>query len=162
MKNNKLDTLDLSTEKAILLEQYKLFVETSDKLSGRRQQVNQFYIGILSGLLAVLGFILEKNVNQNMDGKLVFFLTACLGLVLCFVWDTNIRSYKQLNSGKFKVIHELENQLPYALFKKEWEYLGEGKDGVRYKKLTAIERYVPWIMSFPYFIILLYSIFVMA
>ncbi len=39
---------------AHLLEQYKLYVDITDKISARRNQVNSFYISLLSGLLAFI------------------------------------------------------------------------------------------------------------
>ena len=37
------------------------------------------------------------------------------GLIVCFIWCSLVNSYKDLNTAKFAVIHELENQLPVAL-----------------------------------------------
>jgi hypothetical protein len=37
------------------------------------------------------------------------------GLIVCFIWYSLVDSYKDLNTTKFAVIHELQNQLPVAL-----------------------------------------------
>src|SRR6202048_1980075 len=37
------------------------------------------------------------------------------GPIVCFIWYSLVDSYKDLNTAKFAVIHELENQLPVAL-----------------------------------------------
>lgn len=39
----------------IILEQYKLFLQTSEDLVSRRQNVNSFYISISSASVAVMG-----------------------------------------------------------------------------------------------------------
>jgi hypothetical protein len=36
------------------------------------------------------------------------------GLIVCFIWYSLVDSSKDLNTAKFAVIHELENQLPVA------------------------------------------------
>ena len=37
------------------------------------------------------------------------------GLIVCFIWYSLVDFSKDLNTAKFAVIHELENQLPVAL-----------------------------------------------
>jgi len=37
-----------------LIEQYKLYVEMTDRISDRRERTNRFYISLLSVLLALL------------------------------------------------------------------------------------------------------------
>ena len=46
---------------AHLLEQYKLFVESADRISQLRQQANRFFLTINTALLAVLGGILSRG-----------------------------------------------------------------------------------------------------
>ena len=75
---------------------------------------------------------------------------AFLGLVLCGVWFINIRSYSQLNSGKFQVIHEMEQQLPYHCYAREWEILGRGRENKKYLPLTHVEQFVPFVLAVPY------------
>jgi len=142
----------------ILLEEYKLYVEMADRISNRRHQSNQFFIGFIVGLFAAVSFVLETGKFGDVDNSIVFILVAILGLLLCFVWNINIRSYRQLNTGKFQIIHELEEKLPFPLFRREWEILGKGKDSKKYIQLTKIERFIPLILSFPYLILLAYGV----
>ena len=107
-----------------LLEQYKLYVEMADRISERRMQTNKFYISLLSGLLALLSILVSVG---KLNQTLIFVIVSLLGIALCILWHINIRSYRQLNSGKFKVIHEMEQDLPFPCYDKEWEILGEGE-----------------------------------
>ena len=144
-----------------LLEQYKLYVEMADRISARRAQTNKFFISMLTGLLAVLSLSTGKNFLTHYQ-IFVFFVISFLGLVLNIVWYVNIRSYRQLNTGKFKVIHEMEQQLAFAPYDKEWEILGHGKDSKRYFQLTRVEQYVPFILAIPYMLLLIYSVIKMC
>lgn len=90
-----------------LLEQYKLYVEMMDRTSSRRGQTNNFYISFLSGILALLSLLIDKNLLAVQQNILVVFL-AFLGLFLCLIWNVNINSYKQLNFLKFRAIEEME------------------------------------------------------
>jgi len=139
-----------------LLEQYKLYVEMADRISERRMQTNKFYISLLSGLLALLSILvsMDKFFNQTV----IFIIVSLLGIALCILWHINIRSYRQLNSGKFKVIHEMEQYLPFPCYDKEWELLGEGKEKSKYLQLTRVEKYIPLILSIPYIFLFLYTL----
>jgi hypothetical protein len=64
------------------------------------------------------------------------------GLLISFAWFLLIRSYRALNSAKFKAINEIETRLPAQLFDLEWQYLERGKT-IRYTPLTHVEQYVP-------------------
>lgn len=144
-----------------LLEQYKLYVEMIDRTSTRRNQMNGFYTSLLSGLLALIAIVTNKDITtfQNTKFQAVAFLAvAILGILLCIVWYLNIQSYKQLNSGKFKVINELEQHLPFACYGKEWELLKKDKRYKGYLAQTNVERIIPFILVIPYVSLFLYSL----
>jgi len=52
----------------------------------------------------------------------------------------------------------MEQHLPFPCYDKEWEILGEGKEGKRYLPLTRVEQYVPFILTIPYLLLLVYSL----
>lgn len=145
-----------------LLEQYKLYVEIIDRTSARRNQMNGFYTSLLSGLLALIAIVTNKDIAKFQNTKfqaVAFLAVAILGVLLCMVWYLNIRSYKQLNSSKFKVINELEQQLPFACYNIEWEFLKKDKRYKRYLTQTNVESIIPFILAIPYVGLLLYSLF---
>ena len=45
-----------------LLEQYKVFAETLDRISLRRSQMHRYYASILSGLLVFLSLIVFRGI----------------------------------------------------------------------------------------------------
>ena len=132
-----------------IIEQYKLYVEMADRVSDRRAKANQFYMALLSGLLVVVSFVVNKdNQSAFVDYQEIIFLAiGILGLLICFIWNINIRSYRQLNTAKFKVIHELEEKLAYAGYTREWEFLGKGAEAKKYLQLTRVEAWVPIILT---------------
>ena len=66
------------------------------------------------------------------------------GILLSVSWLIAIRSYRQLNSAKFKLLLELEEKLAYPFYSREWELLGEGKKASRYLELTFVETILPF------------------
>lgn len=138
------------------LQQYKLYVEMMDKVSERRIKNNTFYISLISSLIAFMSLVSVKIEKFFIDNKILLLLIAILGLLLCYIWYSNINSYKQLNSLKFQVIHEMEKQLPYPCYFREWEILKQGNELQKYNRLNNIEKSVPLLLSIPYFILLIY------
>ncbi|SRR6266481_6127442 len=126
-----------------LLEQYKIYIASAEKISDRRQKANEFFLGLNTALVALLGFVATKMDRDDIAAILV--LAALAGITMCYLWYRIIRSYDGLNSGKFRVIHAIEVRMPLALYDTEWEMLGRGENKKIYWPFTKIERRVPWI-----------------
>ena len=134
-----------------LFDQYKLAVEMADRVSARRMQANTFFLAINTGLLTVFANLVKDEIITGFSGTLPIIAL----LVLCFVWWRIVRSYRQLNSGKYAVILEMVNLLPAAPYAAEWVALGEGKDPKRYLPLTHVENWVPRLFGVLYLLLLL-------
>ena len=127
-----------------LLEIYKLHVNLADKVSQRREGANRLYVSLLVGLAVFVGALLWLGDGSDYD-KPILVSAGVIGTSLSVSWYVVIRSYKQLNTGKFLALHELEDKLAYPFFKREWELLDEGKNLSRYWKLTNVETGLPLI-----------------
>lgn len=137
-------------DKDIILEQYKLYVDTAEKVSDRRQSSNNFFLTLNSVLLAFTGFL------TSLSFEFWHIIIAFAGVCISLLWLLTLQSFRNLNSSKFKVIHCLEENLPIKLFKDEWKCLGRGKDRRKYLKLSVIEQGVPIIFMLLYaFIVVL-------
>jgi len=139
-----------------LLEQYKLYVEMADRISDRRERTNMFYISLLSVFLTLIFIVMGMNVLNEFQIVVLFIIISILGFALCIIWYIHIRSYRQLNSGKFKVIHEMEQYLPFSFYIKEWDILIKKKESNGYILLTKVEQYVPLIFAILYLLLLIY------
>ena len=130
-------------EKQELLEIYKLHAQLADNVSNRRATANQFYLLVLSGLSVLFSALLQRENGVPLGWLMVGF--GLFGMLLASAWYIVIRSYRQLNSGKFKALHELEEKLAYPFFKREWDLLAEGRERKTYWRLTIVETFVPTI-----------------
>jgi hypothetical protein len=124
---------------AHLFEQYKLYVEMADRISARRQTANSYFLTVNTALLSFVGYITTKDTSDYL------WLLGIVGVSLCYLWYRLIRSYRDLNSTKFNVIHEIEKRLPLSPYDAEWEAMGRGKEPKLYKPFTHIETGVPWV-----------------
>lgn len=136
------------TYSSALMEQYKLYVELADRVSQRRGVANSFFLLINSTAVVILGSLgvsLEK-----VSSWLLVFPTVIL-VCICGVWFYMVRSYSQLNSGKWKVVGVMEERLPASpWWRAEWQALGAGKDRSLYWPLTHLEKWVPLVFILLY------------
>ncbi len=136
-------------EKQELLEIYKLHAELADRVSQRREGANRLFVSLLTGTLIFLAAFLRYG-EETMPIDAILTTVSIFGVFLSVAWYVIIRSYRQLNSGKFAALHELEEKLAYPFFKREWELLEEGKKRSRYWKLTVVETFLPFIFFILY------------
>jgi len=136
-------------------EIYKLAVEMADRISARRMLANTFFVTINMGLTALLG-----------SHPFRWYVPAA-GVVLSAAWWALLRSYRDLNNAKYRVIHTMEQRLPARIFFEEWAALK--REAVQfapkpraikawlaqYRELGTVERVVPWLFAGIYLIDLL-------
>ena len=134
-----------------LLEQYKLFVESADRVSERRTSANNYLLTVNVFLVTLYG--LTSSLGHNKAWLLV---VPVAGVLVCITWLVLIGSYRNLNTAKFKVVRELEEHLPAALFDREWDHAQRGQ-GTAYKPLTHIEPYIPLVFAALYLILAVYA-----
>ena len=130
-----------------LLEQYKLFVDTSLDVTSKRLESNKFHLTLNS---VVFGFASYMTI---LNQYAVIVLFSLVGILISAVWLKNIFAYRELNKAKFIVIHELEEHLPARLFKCEEEHYLK-----RYHGLTATEKFYPVIFIILYVALIVFTV----
>jgi hypothetical protein len=126
-----------------LLELYKLYVEMADHISDRREKANSFFLTINTALVALLAK--DAFGSAPATPRFLEVLVPLAAVVLCYLWYRIIRSYRDINSAKFKVVHRIECLLPIRPYDAEWETVGRGKNANLYLPFTHIEIAVPWL-----------------
>ena len=144
-------------EKQELIEIYKLLAGLADSVSRQRGTANRFYMLVLSGLSVLFSAFLQRKNGVSLEWLMIGF--GALGTSLAIAWFIVIRSFRQLNSGKFKALQELEEKLVYPFFKREWDLLEEGRERKTYWRLTVVEIIVPIIFFACFATILIIGIY---
>jgi len=135
-------TSEPSRQQEELLELYKLHAELADRVSARREGANRLFVSLLVGLTLFVGLLVRFGPEEP-DTAMFMLPFGVAGLALSVAWYVVIRSYRQLNSGKFHVLHELEGKLAFPFFRREWDYLRSGPIQSRYWRLTVVETALP-------------------
>ena len=124
-----------------LLEQYKLYVQSAENVSARRIASSRYLLTINAALVALYG-LQSANFGQGYWTLLI----PIIGIPVSLLWYLIIKSHADLNTVKFKVIHELEQHTPAAVFKHEWRLAEEGQ-GTEYRAVTKIEKWIPILFT---------------
>lgn len=144
---------DDSIAREHIFKQYEMFVSSADKVSSNRIDTNNFFMSINSGVLTIYSMFFEKMTS-------VAWIVPILGIIISFAWIRMLKSYSMLNSAKFKVINQIENQLPLQPYNDEWRIL---ENNCEYKILSKIEKQIPYAFGIVYFVLLimqLHSLFI--
>lgn len=155
-------------KKQELLEIYKLHAVLADRVSRRHERANWLYLALLFGLTLLAAVIprfgadvismdtvlvLKESIDQNrmppdtygVVVETALFWIGVLGVAFAISWYIVIRSYRRLNTAKFRALMDLEHQLEYPFFTKEWELLGAGRKSATYWCLAVVETVLPGI-----------------
>lgn len=135
-----------------LLEQYKLYVDSAARISERRTSANNYLLTVNAFLLTLFGF-----ASSITDDRIIQIIVPLAGLLVTITWAALILSYRNLNTVKFQVIHEIEQRLPLALYDREWQ-LAQSENGRFYRPLTNIEPWIPVIFGVLYLVLVIYGI----
>lgn len=131
----------------ILLRQYELLVNSAIQVTAWRQTTNGFYLTVNTTLLAVASYLLGSSPFTAQ-------VIGIIGVVVSFLWYQNINYFRNLNSAKFKVIHQIEQKLPVPMFKLEDDIFKKEKG----KSSAQIEKWVPLLFALAYGIVLVLPI----
>lgn len=139
-----------------VLEQYRLYVQMTDKISERRQSANTYLLTVNTVLAAILGLV---NAVPGSPFNFVFLSVGGIaGMALSLTWYRLIASYRQLNSGKFKVVHAMERLLPMRPYDAEWTALGRGENPKLYRPFTTVETWVPVLFFLLYMALVAFTV----
>lgn len=138
----------------LLLEQYKIILQTSEDLINRRQGISNFYLSVHSVMIGAITAILVLDIG--LFAKLLVGLTfAVIGIVLSVSWIELLESYGRLNASKIKVLSAIEQKLPVSFFDAEWAILSNRTQKQQYKSFTNFEKTIPKVFIGTYIAVLL-------
>lgn len=136
------DTFESNGDKVLLFEQYRLYVEMADKISHRRAISNSFFLTIHTTLISFINYAVQFHES--------LYPLNMIGLVLTVLWFSIIRSYKNLNGAKYRIINQIEEKLLLRPYSTEWKILEQGNNKKVYWPLTHVESWVSGIFAVIY------------
>lgn len=144
-----------------LFEQYKLLVDSSQKVEERRKDSNNIFIAINSIFLTFLTQVTHFT-ELNFEKFLVLCLLLFIGVIICWDWFKLINSYKQFNYINYSLIYTFERILPARLFSLRTDILSElDEPDEKANAILTKETIIPKLFLMTYitlfFIVLIFS-----
>jgi hypothetical protein len=136
-----------SEDRQLLLEQYKIMVGSTEKVTDQRMRVNNLFFTVTSSILSV-SLVVGKAFEFSLAGSVGMLILSIMAFIVTFFWEKLVRSYGKLNTGKFAVIDQIEKQLRTNMFEHEWKIL---QQQIGYESNTETEAKV--ISRFRWFIL---------
>ncbi len=154
---------DTNNNYEMIIEQYKVYLQTSEDLVARRQTVSNFYISVNSVIVSIFSAIVAVVSTVEISNAALIILIAgimasVIGVILCRNWSRILESYGKLNSAKMTVISAIEKKLPFNIYDVEWKVQTDRLVSKKYISFTRIERKLPIIFGVIYICILVISI----
>jgi len=120
----------------------------ADRIS-RRGLTNTSFLTLNTLVLTLFGMFWKDSPSAIPILALVLLLAVAPGE--CGAWWFIVRSYRQLNAGKYQLVGLLEERLPASpCWSTEWKARGEAKDWRIYFPLTHVEQWIPLLFAAVY------------
>lgn len=109
-------------DRQLLIEQYKLMVSSTEKVTNQRLTVNNIFFTITSSVVSIT-LVVGKSLEFSIVALLGMITFSSLALLLTYFWSKMITAYGLLNRGKFNLIDSIEKKLRTDMFDLEWKIL---------------------------------------
>ncbi len=123
------------------LDQYKAYLADLGNVGSRYATANGFYLSVISALLGILA-LTESSKLLGAVPRSTLWVVCLFACVICIVWTRTLGFYGRLFRAKFKVINELERNLPHPCFANEYKFLTQ--KGAT--DLLKIDQYAPLVL----------------
>lgn len=132
-------------EKHLILEQYRIYNEMKENFINRSFMINRFYM-IFSAI-----FLFSMIFTKIIAPAQYFLLmgTEIFGIAVCIMWISNQDAYTSIIKIKYNaVIEKLEEDLPKAPNKKEYEELMHKRSNKKIILVKDIQKWFAIILMF--------------
>lgn len=136
----------------ILLEQYRIYLDLTDRLASRRTGTNSFFLALHSAVLTAFG-VFWRDPPRGVAAPWIL-VPVVAAVVLCALWFLLIAHYRTLSRGKWSVVAAFEEHLPSRPFSKaEWQGVLQSHENRRWwRRLSKLEQAVPLVFAAMYLI----------
>lgn len=160
MKNSSpsasLDFITLKTgeDKKILVEQYKILIESINKLNEVRETANNFWIALNGTLIGMIAYIRDAENMRGEQKPFLLFTILLFGFILTFSWLSFLRSIKRNIDERNNLTIECEKYFPAKIFTSLMRRAGKEEN---WSSMVLKEMFVPltFLTGYIFFALLL-------
>lgn len=150
-------------------EEYRLFIESTERLTDRRQLTAQIWVTLHTLLFASLGFLTKEawasvlsapepgSAQATGGGQWIFVASIgpllVLGIFSCMIWRKMLASYRSLIGWRYDQLMAMERspqlQGLHRVLNREWENFF-GPDAREQIGFTRLEALLPVVLTVVY------------
>jgi len=149
---------------AISFDEFKLYYESTEKVTDRRLETNRWNYSACAAILVGIAAMVKWGVistDLRWVGVMGVVLLCMMAILFCQLWLAQVRDFKRLNDAKFEVLRQMARLLDldasnpgrvrsYRPFEREWDRLKQegAVDNVRKLNIVALksshmEQFIP-------------------
>lgn len=143
--SNTDEDTNLSNEQynSLLIEQYRIYIELTDRTNIRRIVTNLFFLVFNLVIVGIVALAVSNNMSlHNPPSPVLVAIPYFAGLVFCYAWWKIIRFFRHHIQIKNSIVPSLERRLPSRVWLTE-EYIAEAKGS--FKPIRVLEIYMPFV-----------------
>lgn len=153
-KDNDQTNFKDASIRELVLEQYKMLIESINKLNETRESSNTFWVAANSIGISALAYLRDTHQVPQSYKSIFLMSLIILGIVFSLSWLSYLTTIKRALENRHDILINIENKLPIPLFTKVFS-LSLKKVGKT--TLTNKEMLVPslFLIGYLFFAILL-------
>ena len=126
-------------------EEYKLFTESTQYLSERRQAATSTHLVVNTAIFTVLAFLIKDTEFRGWSLVGITIPLFVAGVLACGIWYRMISQYKSLISWRYDQLMEMERAADdsYQMYVKEYEDFFKLQQGREWFGFSRLEIWLP-------------------
>jgi len=130
-------------------DEYKFFVEQTQRLSERRQASTQTYLAVNTAILAILALLVKDTVLNGWQLAAATAPLFLVGILACGIWYRIINQYRELIGWRYKQLIAMEKGLRacHQMFMREEKKYFKSENGKKRFGFSRLEVGLPRLFT---------------
>lgn len=136
-------------------EEYKFFIEHTQRLSERRQVATQTFLAVNTAIFTVLAFLIKDIKFEGWGLVLVSLPLFLVGMLVCLIWRRILEQFKILIKWRYEQLRDMEQATAdsHQIFTKEYARFYQPQHAQEHFGFARLEERLPQLF------LLLYSVY---
>ena len=131
----------------VILEQYKMVVESINKINDTRESSNGFWIATNGVGISILAYIRDAHIISQKQISILLIALITLGIIFSLSWISYLSSIKKALEVRNNMLFKLEHNFSIPIFSK---ILCLSNEDSSKSELTIKEMFVPGLFLIAY------------
>lgn len=130
-----------SISKKYSFDEYKLYYESTEKVTDRRLENNKWNYSICIGIVLAIAYIWNWSISASTYAFIGLTITSILSFMASLfssLWIGQIRDFKSLNNAKFEVLNNATHNLAFDVQSSGINFVSFNPFSEEWKKIEVL------------------------